>query len=125
MIDRASITTSVRGSDKVCFVFVARGCMSVSDGDDEAAGVQQIDGSMLAFRHFGSGRPHFGHRSLRSFSSTSKALMINVKDLSPPIHRIQAGARILDRDVFHRTIPVHAARIPARNTGTFVKGLRK
>ena len=51
--------------------------------------------------------------------------MIVALDITPPVYRVPADTKVLDRDLFQRSVSVHAARIPAQKTGPIVKGLRK
>ena len=56
-------------------------------------------------------------RQISGMSSTfSQAL-----DTSPPRHPISAGITSINRDLFRKTLPVVAARIPAAKTGSFLK----
>ncbi|EJD03791.1 uncharacterized protein FOMMEDRAFT_81588 [Fomitiporia mediterranea MF3/22] len=50
--------------------------------------------------------------------------MISTLDTAPPIHRIKEGTQSLDREIFRKSIPVLAARIPAPKSGRFLDGLK-
>lgn len=61
----------------------------------------------------------------RTISSTTALMVFSAADAAPPIHRINEGTKTLDREFFHKSIPVLAVRIPAPKTGTFRTELRK
>lgn len=60
---------------------------------------------------------HCTARRISSMASSS----LRVLDTSPPRHPIAAGTSSLNRELFRKTLPVVAARIPAAKTGAFLK----
>ncbi|KAL5534080.1 hypothetical protein ACEPAG_541 [Sanghuangporus baumii] len=51
--------------------------------------------------------------------------MVTAASAVPPIHRINEGTKSLDREIFHKSIPVLAVRVPAQKTDSLRADLKK